>query len=1386
MEAVRAFNNELSSLYDTKPPVSRQKMANLTKLAIKAIKFYKHVVQSVEKFIQKCRPEYKVPGLYVVDSIVRQSRHQFGVDKDVFAPRFTKNICILFQNLFKCPTEDRSRVVRVLNLWQKNAVFPSAVIQPLMDLAADPTNPQLLANAEKEISQVVETMVPTKPAIVIAMKPEMNNKPAESPTPQQQHPDNDVSSSTQALQTDMLKNITQIIQQSQQIGAPSLSAQHAQLQQLQLLQQQLLQQTQILQNQAPIDGTLLAQIQALTSQLLNTDDDVKPPEPPPTFKKELLDFDYGESDDEDDHKKSHSEKKNALPAGALYEGLLDQIQMPMPVQDLQITHGGVKSEVVKRNEDLHKKILEQQHQEFEEQINNPNWQPQPPPEPHLPEVHGDVDMREIRFDQQEQGQLEEGQEDEDYRDYQYHDYDERHRSPEVERRRRDKRARGSRSRSRSPRRRRRSRSRSRERRRRSRSKERHRRSRSRDRERERERREKERERKKKGLPPLKEKHLSVCTTTLWIGHISRLTTENNLQEELERFGEVESINMVPPRGCAYVVLSRRKDASKAVEKMKGTRLDGNFLKVAWAQNKGIKDAGHFKENWEVEIGVTYVPWELIPDDFERLAEGGMFDDDTLPEELKGAVYFQSEKRRRGLSLNEDTQDSMLEDGQPMGMPFVPGQPPFGMMMMPGPMGVMPPMMMGGPPAQSIPSIVSGVPPVPVPGVVPTNAPMMPPPGMPGMAMIPERPADIPPPGAEPAQPPPEKMDSRPPPPQDEVHRMEPMPGMLPPGEQNAPPRPGQMPPTSTPMSMAPPPGLQPPPPPISTPNSLAQAIKNIVENSMAATPGAPAGPVAMRPGGPPPPGLPMGLPRFDPRLPPPNFRAPPPPGPGVRFEPPKGSPGLEGMMPPPGRSPGRATPDENKADTDDRDFNFTKNANSNVQFSGRVDPRLGGHPGDRPPRPPMVIPSSSPGPGGVPRLAGHQGLSVPLLRPPEIRFALGPGDQFPGQRPNMLPGGPPGGPIRLPGLQELRPGGPPGGPPVSMHGPAGPDDKLGPPRMLMDNPPRMLGLPPGLRLLGPRPNFLQNGPDGPGQEHMMRPGFTPPGGPRLQFGPPGGPVGPRGSLGPMGHIPGGPPNMGPPMGNHGMRPLGPGGPMGPGMPPGGPMGPRGFPIRFALNIRGGPPGGPGMPGGHPPPLMGQGPPGPGGPPFGVHMRFGSPDRGPGGPDQHGPGGPDHRGPGGPDHRGPGGPDHRGPGGPDHRGPGCPDQRGPPNFEERRFPNMNSPGRADFPDERDRDGNDDRSETNRERRRGPRRSRFDTSGDKFDPSTGQKLDPNAPMNDSGNNEENDVNPEESSGDDPPLALVEKEAASESEPAETKESQETEPAEATEAEVPAQES
>lgn len=42
----------------------------------------------------------------------------------------------------------QSKIVRVLNLWQKNSVIPTDIIQPLMDLAKDPQEPALFQSGE--------------------------------------------------------------------------------------------------------------------------------------------------------------------------------------------------------------------------------------------------------------------------------------------------------------------------------------------------------------------------------------------------------------------------------------------------------------------------------------------------------------------------------------------------------------------------------------------------------------------------------------------------------------------------------------------------------------------------------------------------------------------------------------------------------------------------------------------------------------------------------------------------------------------------------------------------------------------------------------------------------------------------------------------------------------------------------------------------------------------------------------------------------------------------------------------------------------------------------------------------------------------------------------
>ncbi|XP_078001530.1 uncharacterized protein LOC144454008 [Glandiceps talaboti] len=736
MDAVRTFNNELSSIYECKPPISRAKMTTVTKSAIKAIKFYKHVVQSVEKFIQKCRPEYKVPGLYVIDSIVRQSRHQFGSDKDVFAPRFAKNVTATFQQLFKCPPDDKAKVVRVLNLWQKNGVFTADIIQPLLDMA----NPELAGQntgapvkvepEEVKIENVGMTGWTTIP-------PEIpKQKSNSSPT---------------------MASLQHLIQQTQE-------AQHQQqqtLQQLQVLQQQIQKQTQPTPKTAPqLDNSFMAQIQALSASLAaataaavtkpgsgGSDTDSKPS----GFNKALLDFDYGDEDDDTLDKVMDTKQTpppvqppGSFPSADLIQKLTQSLkQGESQHQSLQ---DQLKQRLLQQQEQLSQLAVQQQ--EASQSFSQPEGMDLD--EPSVTSTKDEIEP--WRKDSGDENKVEKRR---------------RSRSP----RRRSK----SRSRSRSPRRRRRrsrSRSRSRSRRKRSRSRSRSRSPRHKERRKERER---EKERQKKGLPPIKSKQLSVCSTTIWLGHLTKSTSEKEIQDTFEEYGQIQSIDMIPPRGCAFVCMVHRQDAYRALQKLKNLRLHGNTIKMTWATSKGTK--GHtYKNYWDVDLGVTYIPWEKLPKgvDLEALAEGGMIDSETLPPELDmrtgedgDANSKQSDEKK---DLARMTQEDLLamvaantasHQGTPMtdqGTPVLtpsstPAQttnltphsmPAVAPTVTPGPVMVPPPAYPPRVPFPPFPGFNPAVPPPPygMPGFNPAQHPMnVPPPSI--LGQMPQRPITAP-------------------------------------------------------------------------------------------------------------------------------------------------------------------------------------------------------------------------------------------------------------------------------------------------------------------------------------------------------------------------------------------------------------------------------------------------------------------------------------------------------------------------------------------------------------------------------------------------------------------------------------------------------------------
>lgn len=78
---------------------------------------------------------------------------------------------------------------------------------------------------------------------------------------------------------------------------------------------------------------------------------------------------------------------------------------------------------------------------------------------------------------------------------------------------------------------------------------------------------------------------------IYIGNLNHETTEPQLRESFEAFGEVSSLDIIlnkasgKPRGFAFAEMPSDEHAQKAITNLDGKDLAGNLLKVSEAINK---------------------------------------------------------------------------------------------------------------------------------------------------------------------------------------------------------------------------------------------------------------------------------------------------------------------------------------------------------------------------------------------------------------------------------------------------------------------------------------------------------------------------------------------------------------------------------------------------------------------------------------------------------------------------------------------------------------------------------------------------------------------------------------------------------------------------------
>ncbi|XP_063677067.1 SR-related and CTD-associated factor 4-like isoform X4 [Bolinopsis microptera] len=586
-EPVKAFNDELAEMLTQKPPVSSSKMKDITRNAMKAQKYYKHIVMSVEKLVQKCKPEYKLSGIYVIDAIVRQSRHQ-NKEKDVYAGRFESNLHITATHLFKCSRTDQVKICRTFKLWELNKVFSYHSIQKCLNNANPEARKEGVGLAEKSIAK-------------------MAIKPVATP--------------------DIVKQQKELEEQRRKIKE--------QQEELKRKQEALLKQNS--SSIPPILGKLLHFGQPKENAV--PDDNVRASETANKVKSLLDDFDYSDEDDiKQPGKKGTPKSKSTPPPSIPTPKKTENLSTPSPVtttHDTSLYQPDPPPKELSASKPVDK---------YDTRNLEKLYTPSPIDKPGKRSKHKSPERNKKSHKSEKRDSHSERPRDrsqdksrdksrERSRERSRDKSSRRRSSPEARRSSKSGGRSGKRSRSTSP-------------------------------------GHYSRKRDRNSKPDC----VSVLSTTIWIGNLRKTVTKSDISSLMKKYTESCSIDMVPPRGCSYINVNDRDVAENVLKELlkENLKLHGALCKVAWAPGKGCKE---FKEHWNIEKGVTFIPHK----NFEKLKiseleDGGVIEETTLPQgfklqESEGAGTI---LEKLLVSMKETTRDNPSKD-TPLGQFLSNGQ-----------------------------------------------------------------------------------------------------------------------------------------------------------------------------------------------------------------------------------------------------------------------------------------------------------------------------------------------------------------------------------------------------------------------------------------------------------------------------------------------------------------------------------------------------------------------------------------------------------------------------------------------------------------------------------------------------------------------------------------
>lgn len=84
--------------------------------------------------------------------------------------------------------------------------------------------------------------------------------------------------------------------------------------------------------------------------------------------------------------------------------------------------------------------------------------------------------------------------------------------------------------------------------------------------------------------------LDPNNTTVFVGGLSSLISEDTLKTFFAPFGEIIYVKIPPGKGCGFVQFVKKMDAERAIERMQGFPIGGGRIRLSWGRSQGDKAA----------------------------------------------------------------------------------------------------------------------------------------------------------------------------------------------------------------------------------------------------------------------------------------------------------------------------------------------------------------------------------------------------------------------------------------------------------------------------------------------------------------------------------------------------------------------------------------------------------------------------------------------------------------------------------------------------------------------------------------------------------------------------------------------------------------------------